>query len=190
MMLLVGLGNPGQSYAKNRHNIGFMAVDDMIHRHYFATYKKQFQGQVSSGTVGETKVLILKPETYMNNSGRSVAECAKFYKIPAENIVVFHDELDLPLGKFRLKQGGGHGGHNGLRDIDRTVGKNYHRIRIGIDHPGDKHLVSRYVLSDFAKAEQPTVETMVWSCSRHLPLLIGGDGVNYMNQIALDLQSL
>lgn len=188
MMLLVGLGNPEQKYAKNRHNIGFMAVDDIVYRHSFAPYKKQFQGLVSSGTIDGAKILVLKPETYMNNSGRSVAECAKFYKIPPENIYVFHDELDLPLGKFRLKQGGGHGGHNGLRDIDNHMGKNYHRIRMGIDHPGHKDLVSGYVLSDFAKSEQQTVDNMIWTCSRHLTLLVGGDATNYMSQMALDMK--
>lgn len=188
MKLLVGLGNPEQKYAKNRHNIGFMAVDDIADRHGFSPFKSQFQGLVSTGSIGGAKVLVLKPQTYMNCSGRSVGECAKFYKIPPEDIMVFHDELDLPLGKIRLKQAGGHGGHNGLRDIDPVIGKNYHRIRLGIGHPGDKDRVSPYVLSDFAKSEQPLVDDMIRAVSRHLPLLISGDGANYANQIALDLQ--
>ena len=188
MLLLVGLGNPGQKYAKNRHNIGFMAVDDIVHRHGFSPYKSQFQGHISTGTVDGHKVAVLKPHTYMNESGRSVGECARFYKIAVDDIVVFHDELDLPLGKIRTKQDGGHGGHNGLRDIDRHVGKNYHRVRMGIDHPGEKHLVSGYVLSDFAKGEMPIVERMVDACSRYSELLIDGDMVNYMNQIAIDLK--
>tara|TARA_R100000005_G_scaffold96134_2_gene80918 strand:+ start:1873 stop:2478 length:606 start_codon:yes stop_codon:yes gene_type:complete len=187
MILLVGLGNPGKGYEGNRHNFGFMAVDEIIRRHSFMPERVRFQGLVAEGTIGGEKVLVLKPATYMNLSGQAVGEAARFYKIPHENIIVFHDELDLPLGKVRVKTGGGHGGNNGLRSIISHIGENFRRVRLGIGHPGEKHLVSGYVLKDFAKAEQPTAETIIDSVARHVALLLEGNASGFMNKLALDV---
>lgn len=189
MRLLVGLGNPGKGYEGNRHNFGFMAVDEIIHRHSFMPGRIRFQGVVAEGTIGGEKVLVLKPGTYMNLSGQSVGEAIRFYKIPLENIIVLHDELDLPLGKVRVKTGGGHGGNNGLRSIINHIGENFCRVRLGIGHPGEKHLVSGYVLKDFSKAEQPTAEKITDSVARHINLLLAGDAPGFMNKLALDVPS-
>jgi len=153
MLLFVGLGNPGSKYKNNRHNIGFMAVDEIILRHNFSAQRSQFQGFTHEGRLGSEKILILKPQTFMNLSGQSVGEAARFYKIPPDNIFVFYDELDIPAAKIKFKTGGGNAGHNGLRSIDQHIGKDYHRIRIGIGHPGDKTLVNHHVLGDFAKSD-------------------------------------
>ena len=155
MFLVVGLGNPGSGYAANRHNIGFMAVDDLVRRHSFGPWRAKFQGQMAEGTIDGHKVLALKPQTYMNRSGGAVGEAARFFKIEPAHILVLHDELELPPGKLRVKRGGGHAGHNGLRDIDAHIGKDYLRLRLGIGRPHDKALVHNWVLSDFAKADQP-----------------------------------
>src|SRR5690606_32627025 len=187
MLLLVGLGNPGKGYEGNRQNFGFMAMDEIIHRHSFMPGRIRFQGVVAEGTIGGEKVLVLKPATYMNLSGQSVGEAMRFFKIPLENVIVFHDELDLPLGKVRVKTGGGHGGNNGLRSIISHVGENFRRVRLGIGHPGEKHLVSGYVLRDFAKAEQPTAEKVIDSIARHIELLLAGDASGFMNKLALDV---
>ncbi len=182
--LLVGLGNPGDQYAGNRHNVGFMAVGSIAAHHQFPAFKKKFGGLLSEGTVAGSRVFLLKPLTYMNLSGESVVAAAQFYKIPPERIIVFHDELDLPLAKIRVKQGGGHGGHNGLKSIDAHIGKEYHRVRIGIGHPGDKDLVSDYVLSDFSKAEKQTVDALLAEISRYIALLLtGGDTAGFMNKL-------
>ncbi|HRY03209.1 MAG TPA: aminoacyl-tRNA hydrolase, partial [Beijerinckiaceae bacterium] len=149
MLLFVGLGNPGRQYARNRHNIGFMAIEQIARAHNFAPFRARFQGRVSEGQIGGEKVILLEPETYMNESGRAVGEAARFYKIGLDGIAVFHDELDLAPGKCRVKIGGGAAGHNGLRSIDAHLGKDYRRIRLGIGHPGDKNLVHSYVLNDF-----------------------------------------
>jgi PTH1 family peptidyl-tRNA hydrolase len=154
MLLFVGLGNPGPKYAKNRHNIGFMAVESISHRHNFSAPRSRFQGQTSEGTIDGQKVMILWPMTFMNESGKSVGEAAKFFKIPPEDIYVFHDELDLAPGKLKVKVGGGHAGHNGLRSIMAHCGEKFNRIRLGIGHPGQKDLVHGYVLNDFSKTEQ------------------------------------
>ncbi|WP_293959110.1 aminoacyl-tRNA hydrolase [Sneathiella sp.] len=187
MILLVGLGNPGKGYADNRHNFGYMAVDEIIRRHSFMPERVRFQGLVAEGNIGGTKVLALKPTTYMNLSGQSVGEAARFYKIPLKNIIVLHDELDLPLGKIRVKTGGGHGGNNGLRSIIAHLGENFCRVRLGIGHPGEKHLVTGHVLSNFSKAEQATVEAATESIAQHIELLIGGDAPGFMNKLALDI---
>ncbi len=187
MILLVGLGNPGKGYAGNRHNFGYMAVDEIIRRHSFMPERVRFQGLVAEGNIGGTKVLALKPTTYMNLSGQSVGEAARFYKIPLENIIVFHDELDLPLGKVRVKTGGGHGGNNGIRSITDHIGPDFCRVRLGVGHPGEKHLVSGHVLKDFAKAEMPTVEKIIESIARHTELIVTGDTSSFMNKIALDI---
>jgi PTH1 family peptidyl-tRNA hydrolase len=187
MILLVGLGNPGKGYAGNRHNFGYMAVDEVIRRHSFMPERVRFQGLVAEGNIGGTKVLALKPTTYMNLSGQSVGEAARFYKIPNDNIIVLHDELDLPLGKVRVKTGGGHGGNNGVRSIIDHIGADFCRVRLGVGHPGEKHLVSGHVLKDFAKAEMPIVENIVDSIARHAELIVAGDASSFMNKIALDI---
>src|SRR6267154_443357 len=151
MLLFVGLGNPGAKYARNRHNIGFMAVQAIARRHGFAPWRRRFQGVATEGTIGAERVLLLLPGTYMNESGRAVAEAAQFYKLALPDIVVLHDEIDLAPGKVRVKTGGGSAGHNGMRSISSHVGNDYRRVRIGVGHPGAKDLVHGYVLSDFAK---------------------------------------
>jgi aminoacyl-tRNA hydrolase len=153
MKLFVGLGNPGAQYARNRHNIGFMAADAIAARHGFGPWRGKFQGEIAEGRLGTEKVLMLKPGTFMNLSGDSVRAAAQFYKIPPEDIVAFHDELDLAPGRVRVKTGGGHAGHNGLRSIAAHMGPDFVRVRLGIGHPGDKRQVTAYVLGDFAKAD-------------------------------------
>jgi PTH1 family peptidyl-tRNA hydrolase len=185
MFLFVGLGNPGRAYAGNRHNIGFMAVDAIAREHGISTFRSRFQGQAAEGPLGADRVILLKPATYMNESGRAVAEAAKFYKIPLDNIVVFHDELDLAPGKLRVKKGGGNAGHNGLRSITAHMGNDYRRVRLGIGHPGDKALVHNYVLSDFAKSEAGWVETLCDAVARHAALLVSGDDGGLQNKVHL-----
>jgi len=185
MYLLVGLGNPGSDYANNRHNIGFMAVDD-IHRHYsFAPFHTKFQGEVADGTIAQEKVLILKPATFMNESGRSVAEATQFYKIKPENVIVLHDELDLAPGKIRAKKGGGLAGHNGLKSIAAHIGQEFHRVRIGIGHPGDKDRVTGHVLKDFSKADQDWVEPLLDAMTVSIDKLIAGDDSGFATKVAL-----
>src|ERR1700727_1252277 len=160
MRLFVGLGNPGAKYAHNRHNIGFMAVDEIARRHGFATWRRRFQGETAEGTLDHERVILLTPTTYMNDSGRAVREAANFFKRSAGDITVVQDELELPPAKVRVKIGGGIAGHNGLRSISAHIGNDYRRVRLGIGHPGGKALVHGYVLSDFAKDERPWVETL------------------------------
>ncbi len=161
MLLLVGLGNPGPKYEKNRHNLGFMAVDEIVRRHSFSPYRARFQSLVAEGSLGGEKVLAMKPTTFMNESGRAVGDAVRFFKLEPSDALVIHDELDLVAGKFRIKQGGGHAGHNGLRSVDAHIGKDYHRLRLGVGHPGDKNRVHGYVLSDFAKAEIPVFDKLI-----------------------------
>jgi len=175
MLLIVGLGNPGAKYRDNRHNIGFMAVDAIADEFGFGVSKSKFSGQVRAGFIGGIKVLILKPMTFMNESGRSVAAAAQFYKIPKDKIFVFHDELDLDAGKFRMKLGGGIAGHNGLRSIKAQMGADFHRARMGIGHPGRKEQVHAHVLSDFAKADKDWVDTLLDACARSADLLAAGE---------------
>ncbi|MBV6656333.1 MAG: aminoacyl-tRNA hydrolase [Devosiaceae bacterium] len=172
MHLIVGLGNPGASYARNRHNIGFMAVDDIHERHEFSPWRSRFSAQVSEGRIGSSKVLLVKPETYMNLSGQAVGEALRFFKLNAADVSVIHDELDLEPGRCRIKRGGGHGGHNGLKSLDAHIGKDYRRIRAGIGHPGHKDLVSGYVLKDFPKAEEPWVDAFCDALARDVELLL------------------
>lgn len=189
MRLLVGLGNPGSEYARNRHNIGFMAVDEIVRRHGFSVWRGgKFQGDLAEGMLGSSKVLILKPMTYMNESGRSVHACATFYKINPADIVVMHDELDLAGGKLRMKRGGGHAGHNGLRSIHAHLGEAYGRARIGIGHPGNKNLVKSYVLKDFSKAEQQWVEPMVEAIGRNATYLADDDDARFQSGVAEDVR--
>ncbi|GGB34970.1 peptidyl-tRNA hydrolase [Roseibium aquae] len=188
MRLIVGLGNPGDKYARNRHNIGFMAADE-IHRAHssFAPWRSRFQAQVSEGRIGTEKVLLMKPSTYMNESGRAVGEAMRFYKIEPQDVCVIYDELDLPPAKFRMKTGGGHGGHNGLRSITAHIGESYRRLRLGIGHPGDKKLVSNYVLGDFAKADADWLEPLLRAIADHAALLAAGQDSQFANKLTLSL---
>ena len=184
MKLFVGLGNPGAKYAANRHNIGFMALDRIAADHGFAPWKSAFKAQVAEGRLGSRKVLLLKPQTFMNLSGEAVQAAAAFYKIPPEDITVFHDELDLAPGKMRLKQGGGHAGHNGLRSIHAHLGEAYGRVRLGIGHPGHKDRVAAYVLHDFAKADGDWLDDLMRGLSDGAPALAEGDGPRFQNAVA------
>lgn len=170
MWLIVGLGNPGSDYARTRHNIGFMAVDRLAQALHASAFSKKFQGELAEASVAGEKLLLLKPLTFMNLSGKSVQAAAAFYKIPPAQIIVIHDELDLPLGKLRIKRGGGNNGHNGLRDIDRLLGADYWRIRLGIHHPGDKHRVHDHVLSNFTPAEMTEIEAQCTALTTHFQL--------------------
>lgn len=183
--LITGLGNPGAKHEGHRHNIGFMVVDALAEQYGFGAWKSKFSGELCEGKIGGQKVILLKPQTFMNLSGESVGQLARFYKIAPEQTLVIHDELDLPLTKLRVKQGGGHGGHNGLRSIDSHIGKEYWRLRFGIGHPGDKDHVSPYVLSDFAKAEQPQVEETIHDICKHFGLLLQDDKKNFMNTVSI-----
>jgi peptidyl-tRNA hydrolase, PTH1 family len=183
MQLVVGLGNPGSEYARNRHNIGFMAVDTLVRRHSFSPWRTKFQGEIADGSIDGEKVVVLKPMTYMNLSGQSVAAAARFLKIPVEDILVLHDELDLAPNRFRVKRGGGAGGHNGLKSIDSHLGQNYRRVRLGIGHPGDKDRVADYVLHDFAKSEAVWLEPLLDAVSDAFPLLLRGDDAGFMNKV-------
>lgn len=184
MRLWVGLGNPGAKYAGNRHNIGFMALDRIADDHGFGPWRKGFQGLVSEGRFGSEKIVLLKPETFMNLSGQSVGEALRFYKLTSDDVTVFHDELDLAPGKLRLKTGGGHAGHNGLRSIHAHIGEAYHRVRLGIGHPGHKDAVASYVLHDFAKADQDWVDDLLRGISDGAPALATGDGPRFQNAVA------
>ena len=185
MKLFVGLGNPGTKYAGNRHNIGFMALDRIAEDHGFSPWRTKFQAQVSEGKFGSEKVILLKPETFMNLSGQSVGEAMRFYKLDSTDITVFHDELDLAPGKCRAKAGGGHAGHNGLRSIHQHIGPHYDRIRMGIGHPGNKNAVSGYVLRDFAKADQDWLDDVLRGISDGASHLAAGDSGKFMNAVAL-----
>jgi peptidyl-tRNA hydrolase, PTH1 family len=187
MLLLVGLGNPGLKYAANRHNIGFVTVEAIARRHGFGAWRRKFQSEVAEGSLGGTKVLALKPQTYMNDSGRAVGEAARFFHIAPDNIVVLHDELDLPLGKVRLKTGGGHAGHNGLRSIEAHIGPAFHRIRLGIGHPGEKALVHHYVLDDFTKAELALADDLVHAMAAEADLIGRADFATLQNRVHLAL---
>lgn len=185
MLILVGLGNPGPKHAGNRHNIGYMAADEIVRRYDFQPTRTRFQSQVAEGTIGGEKIVLLKPKTFMNLSGRAVGSALRLYKLKARDVIVIYDELDLAPGKVRVKKGGGNGGHNGLRSIDSQIGKDYRRVRIGIGHPGDKNRVSGYVLSDFKKDERETAIKAVDAVVEALPLLIEGDDVGYMTKVAV-----
>ena len=187
MWLLVGLGNPGDKYKDNRHNIGFMVADMLAADNMLPPFRSKFQGLVTEGQLGGQKVMILKPQTYMNESGRAVKEAAKFFKINPDHIVVFHDELDLEPGKVRIKKGGGNAGNNGLKSIQAHMGTpDFWRVRMGIGHPGDKNRVSGYVLSDFSKSEKQWVEPLVDTCSRFTDLIIKGENEEFMSRVAMN----
>ncbi|WP_424984466.1 aminoacyl-tRNA hydrolase [Microbulbifer sp. S227A] len=185
MKLIVGLGNPGAKYAKNRHNIGFMALDRIAGDHGFAPWRSKFQGQLTEGRLGREKVILLKPETFMNKSGQSVGEAMRFFKLEPQDVIVIHDEIDLAPGKSRIKSGGGHAGHNGLRSIHAHIGEAYDRVRLGVGHPGRKELVPGYVLHDFPKADDDWLDDLMRGLSDGAPHLAEGDGGRFMNAVAL-----
>jgi peptidyl-tRNA hydrolase len=186
--LLVGLGNPGPEYAAHRHNIGFMAVDAIAHRHGFSTWRERFNGLVAEGRLGDAPVMALKPMTFMNESGRAVGIAARFYKLSCAKLIVFHDELDLAAGKVRVKKGGGAAGHNGLRSIDAHLGRDYWRVRLGIGHPGDKDRVLGHVLNSFAAGERDWLDPLLASVADRAPLLLADDPAEFMSRVALDTQ--
>jgi PTH1 family peptidyl-tRNA hydrolase len=189
MLLLVGLGNPGSSYAGNRHNVGFMVVEAIGKRHGIGPFRRRFQGVSAEGPLGGERALLLLPGTFMNESGHAVAEAAHFYKLGASDIVVVHDEIELPPGKVRLKTGGGNAGHNGLRSISAHVGNDYRRVRIGVGHPGIKDLVHGYVLNDFAKSERPWVEALCDIIADNAPLIAKGQDPSFQNKVHLAMQA-
>lgn len=184
MKLLVGLGNPGEKYARHRHNVGFMALDRIAEAHGFPPWRRRFQGAAAEGTLGGERVLLLKPQTYMNESGRAVAEAARFLKLPPADVVVFHDELDLAPGKVRVKTGGGNAGHNGLRSISAHLDNDFTRVRIGIGHPGSKEAVIGYVLHDFAKSDQEWLVPLLGAIAAAAPHLARGDHARFQSEVA------
>jgi PTH1 family peptidyl-tRNA hydrolase len=187
MLLIAGLGNPGPTYAKTRHNIGFMAVDEIVRRWDFGPWRSRFQGFAAEGQVptpdGPVKTLILKPQTFYNESGRAVGEALKFFKIEPENLIVFYDEIDLAPGRFRMKAGGGAAGNNGVRSITAQVGPYFRRARLGTGHPGQKELVQGHVLSEFHKADQQWVGPLIEACAEALPLLAAGEDEKYQTEV-------
>ena len=189
MLLFVGLGNPGERYVGNRHNIGFMAVQAIAKRHDIAPWRRRFQGLAVEGSIGSRRVLLLLPGTYMNESGRAVADAQRFYKLGVGEVIVFHDELDLAPGKVRVKVGGGVAGHNGLRSITAHIGNDYRRVRIGIGHPGVKDLVHAHVLSDFAKSERPWVIALCDIIADSAELLAKGQDATFQNKVHLAMQA-
>ena len=187
MRLLVGLGNPGPRYAGNRHNIGFMAADAIVRRHSFGPVRERFHALTAEGMIDGEKVLALCPETFMNDSGRAVQAAMQFYKLSPTDVIVIYDEIDLPLGKVRVKRAGGAGGHNGIRSIDAHIGEDYWRIRLGVGHPGQKELVKAYVLMDFFKEERPEVQAVLDAVAEAIPLMIAGDDGRFMNKVSVTL---
>ena len=185
MLLFVGLGNPGSRYAGNRHNIGFMTVDEIARIHRAGPWRRKFQGEVTEAAIAGERVILLKPETFMNESGRAVQEAAGFYKIDLKHVVVFHDELDLPPAKIRVKLGGGNAGHNGLRSISAQCGNDYRRVRLGIGHPGHKDAVHAFVLSDFAKTDRDWVSDLCRAVADLTPLLVKGQDETFQSKVHL-----
>ncbi|MGE6783974.1 aminoacyl-tRNA hydrolase [Ensifer adhaerens] len=185
MLIIVGLGNPGSKYAANRHNIGFMAVDVIHRRHGFSSWSKKFKAEIAEGEIAGERVLLMKPQTYMNLSGEAVGEAMRFYKLQPKDITVIYDELDLSAAKARIKVGGGHGGHNGIKSIDAHCGKDYRRMRLGIGHPGVKDLVHAHVLGDFAKADQAWLVPLLDAIADNADMLVRGEDSQLLNKIAL-----
>jgi peptidyl-tRNA hydrolase, PTH1 family len=183
MLLVVGLGNPGSEYARNRHNVGFIAADAIHRRHGFQPWRRRFSGEIAEGTLSGEKVLLLKPLTYMNDSGRSVQDAARFYKLEPKDILVIHDEVDLPPGKTRMKVGGGAAGHNGLRSIDAAIGQDYRRLRLGVGHPGVKDAVPHYVLHDFPKGDAEWLVPLIDAIADNAPLLAEGKDNTFANRL-------
>ena len=189
MQLFVGLGNPGPRYAGNRHNIGFRAVERIAERYRFQPWRSRFHAEVAEGEIGGVRVLLIKQRTYMNESGRAAGEAARFLKIPLDNVVAFHDELDLPPAKLRVKVGGGSAGHNGLRSLTAHLGNDYKRVRLGIGHPGVKEFVQPHVLGDFAKSEHEWVETLIDAVTDNADLLAKGEDASFQNRVHLVMQA-
>ena len=189
MLLFVGLGNPCAKYAHNRHNVGFMVVDEIARRHGFAPWRRRFQGETAEGTLERERVVLLKPMTFMNDSGQAVREASNFFKLAEGEITVFHDEIELPPAKVRVKVGGGIAGHNGLRSISAHVGNDYRRVRLGVGHPGVKELVHSYVLSDFFKEERPWVEALREAIADSAGLLATGRDSTFQNKVHLAMQA-
>jgi peptidyl-tRNA hydrolase, PTH1 family len=187
MLLLVGLGNPGSRYASSRHNIGFMAVDSIVRRHGFAAWRKRFQGETAEGTLGGERVLALKPQTYMNESGRSVGEALRFYNLTPDDVVVLHDEIDLPPAKLRVKTGGGSAGNNGIRSIDAHIGNDYHRVRLGVGKLEAKGMARVHVLDDFSKADRQWLDSLIEAVSDNAGLLAARDFATFQNRVHLAL---
>ena len=188
MQIWTGLGNPGEKYAMHRHNVGFMVCDVLAEMHGFGAVQKKFSGWAQEGRIGGEKILLLKPATYMNESGRAVGEALRFYKLGPDALTVFHDELDLAPFKVKVKQGGGTAGHNGLRSIDQHIGRDFRRVRIGIGHPGHKDRVTGHVLGNYAKAEQDTLVQMLGAIGAEAEWLARGDDPRFMSEIALRMQ--
>jgi peptidyl-tRNA hydrolase, PTH1 family len=189
MRLFAGLGNPGPRYARNRHNIGFRAVEAIARGHNAGPWRRRFQGETAEAVIGDERVLLLKPLTYMNESGRSVGEALNFFKLALSDLTVFYDELDLPPAKLRVKVGGGNAGHNGLRSITAHCGNDYRRVRLGIGHPGHKALVQPHVLGDFSKADEEWVEDLCGFIGEHAGLLAKGDDASFQNKVHLGMQA-
>jgi PTH1 family peptidyl-tRNA hydrolase len=189
MRLFVGLGNPGTRYAANRHNIGFMAIDAIASRHGIGPWRRRFQAVTAEGSLASERVMLLKPETFMNESGLAVAEAAKFFKIPPGKVTVFHDEVDLPPGKVRVKTGGSDAGHNGLRSISAHLGSDYRRVRMGIGHPRIKDMVYIHVLGDFAKSDREWVEALCTAIADNAELLVRGEDASFQNKIHLAMEA-
>ena len=187
MLLFVGLGNPGSKYENHRHSVGFMAVDTIVRRHNFLPAKKRWQGLSHEGKIGDEKIIVLKPQTYMNESGRSVSAAMQYFKLTPADVLVFYDELDLAFGKVKVKTGGGAAGHNGIRSLMQHIGADFTRVRIGIDHPGDKSRVHGHVLGDFSKAERPELEKILDAIASEAPFLAQHDYPRFLSQIALHL---
>lgn len=185
MRLIVGLGNPGAKYARNRHNVGYMAVEAIAAAHGFGPWRAKFRGRISEGVLGGEKIVLLKPETFMNLSGQSVGEAMRFYKIAPADVIVLHDEIDLAPGRCRVKRGGGHAGHNGLRSLHQHIGPDYVRVRIGVGHPGDKNLVAGWVLKDFPKSDDGWLDDLLRGVADGAPKLAGGDDSGFMNAVAV-----
>lgn len=185
MRVIAGLGNPGSKYAGNRHNIGFMAADAIHRRHGFSGWSRKFKAEIAEGEIAGERVLLIKPQTFMNLSGEAVGEAMRFYKLKPDDIVVLYDELDLPPGKVRVKVGGGHGGHNGIKSLDAHCGKDYRRVRLGIGHPGSKEQVHNHVLGDFAKADRTWLEPLLDTVADHADMLLRGEESQFLNKIAL-----
>src|SRR5882672_8263461 len=189
MLLFVGLGNPGAKFAGHRHNIGFAVVDEIARRHGFAPWRRRFQGETAEGTLDRERVVLLRPMTFMNESGRAVQEAASLFKLSPAEITVFQDELELPPAKVRVKVGGGIAGHNGLRSISSHIGNDYRRVRLGIGHPGVKELVHSHVLSDFAKSDRPWVEALCAAVADNAGLLTGDRDSTFQNKVHLVMQA-
>ena len=189
MMIIAGLGNPGQKHAKQRHNIGFMAVDAIAALHGFDNWRSQFQALTAQGRINGKKVLLVKPQTFMNNSGAAIAGAMRFYKVPMEKLVVCYDELDLAPGKLRVKRGGGHAGHNGLRSIDSHLGPNYWRIRLGIGHPGEKSRVLGHVLGDFSKDEQSWLVPLIAAIAQEIHYIVDDNQASFMSRVAMHVNA-